>query len=86
MLEPFMCHRADGRVVNDLSAQAVIRSVAIASGLGATSGYSWLKLPVATVLGLATNARRSGWLILGSSGGLAPGLYYAARLDATIIE
>jgi hypothetical protein len=46
MLEPFMCHRADGRVVNDLSAPAVVRSVAIASGLGATSSHSWLKLPV----------------------------------------
>ena len=46
MLEPFMCHRADGRVVNDLSSQAVVRSVAIVSGLGATSRHSWLKLPV----------------------------------------
>jgi DhnA family fructose-bisphosphate aldolase class Ia len=46
MLEPFMCHRAHGRVINDLSAEAVIRSVAIASGLGATSRHSWLKLPV----------------------------------------
>ena len=46
MLEPFICRRVDGRVVNDLSGQAVIKSVAIASGLGATSGYTWLKLPV----------------------------------------
>jgi DhnA family fructose-bisphosphate aldolase class Ia len=46
MLEPFICRRVDGRVVNDLSAQAVTRSVAIAAGLGATSSYSWLKLPV----------------------------------------
>jgi hypothetical protein len=46
MLEPFSCRRIDGRVVNDLSAHAVITSVAIASGLGATSGYTWLKLPV----------------------------------------
>lgn len=46
MLEPFMCRRADGRVVNDLSAPAVVRSVAIVSGLGSTSSYSWLKLPV----------------------------------------
>jgi hypothetical protein len=46
MLEPFLCQRTNGRVVNDLSPQAVIRSVAIASGLGATSAYTWLKLPV----------------------------------------
>ena len=47
MLEPFWCRRVDGRVVNDLSAPAVAKSVAIASGLGASSGYTWLKLPVA---------------------------------------
>ncbi|GLU48527.1 Cgl0159 family (beta/alpha)8-fold protein [Nocardiopsis ansamitocini] len=46
MVEPFMAHRADGRLRNDLSAQAVIRSVAIASGLGGTSAYTWLKVPL----------------------------------------
>jgi hypothetical protein len=45
VLEPFMCHRVDGRVVTDLSAKAVAKSVAIAAGLGATSAYTWLKLP-----------------------------------------
>jgi hypothetical protein len=37
MLEPFMSHWRDGRIVNDLSTDAVILSVAIASGLGAGS-------------------------------------------------
>ena len=47
MVEPFMTSRnADGRVVNDLSPDAVIKSVHIAQGLGASSAYSWLKLPV----------------------------------------
>lgn len=46
MLEPFMSSRIDGRVVNDLTTDAVITSVAIASGLGNSSAYSWLKLPV----------------------------------------
>ncbi len=45
-VEPFISHRIDGRVRNDLSAEAVTRSVAIASGLGGTSAYTWLKLPV----------------------------------------
>ncbi|MEU9569059.1 deoxyribose-phosphate aldolase [Streptomyces massasporeus] len=45
-VEPFISRRVDGRVVNDLSAEAVTRSVAIASGLGGTSAYTWLKLPV----------------------------------------
>ena len=45
-IEPFLARRVDGRVHNDLSAEAVTRSVAIASGLGGTSAYTWLKLPV----------------------------------------
>jgi hypothetical protein len=46
MVEPFLSRRVDGRVSNDLTADAVIRSIAIASGLGATSRHTWLKLPV----------------------------------------
>ncbi|MBB4711017.1 deoxyribose-phosphate aldolase [Streptomyces luteogriseus] len=45
-VEPFISRRVDGTVRNDLSAEAVTRSVAIASGLGGTSAYTWLKLPV----------------------------------------
>ena len=46
MVEPFIAHRVDGRVRNDLSHEAVARSIAVASGLGATSAYTWLKVPV----------------------------------------
>ncbi|MDJ1133365.1 Cgl0159 family (beta/alpha)8-fold protein [Streptomyces iconiensis] len=45
-VEPFLSRRVEGRVKNDLSGPAVARSVAIASGLGGTSAYTWLKLPV----------------------------------------
>ncbi|MFE4642854.1 deoxyribose-phosphate aldolase [Streptomyces sp. NPDC056730] len=45
-VEPFICYRADGRLRTDLSADAVTRSIAIASGLGGTSAYTWLKVPV----------------------------------------
>ncbi|MGW3950225.1 Cgl0159 family (beta/alpha)8-fold protein [Streptomyces sp. NPDC004752] len=45
-VEPFISRRVDGRVRNDLSAEAVTRSIAIASGLGGTSAHTWLKLPV----------------------------------------
>ncbi|MDF3301793.1 Cgl0159 family (beta/alpha)8-fold protein [Streptomyces tropicalis] len=45
-VEPFLSRRVDGRVSNDLSGEAVTRSIAIASGLGGTSAYTWLKLPV----------------------------------------
>ena len=46
MVEPFMSSRREGKVVNDLSPDAVIKSVAIAQGLGAASAFTWLKLPV----------------------------------------
>lgn len=46
MVEPFLSSWVDGKVTNDLSADAVIKSVAIASGLGSTSAYTWMKLPV----------------------------------------
>jgi hypothetical protein len=45
-VEPFVSRRVGGRLRNDLSAEAVTRSLAIASGLGGTSAYTWLKLPV----------------------------------------
>lgn len=46
MLEPFMSEWVDGKIVNDLSPDAVIRSIAVASGLGNSSSRTWLKLPV----------------------------------------
>jgi hypothetical protein len=46
MVEPFISHRVDGRVRNDLTTEAVIRSATVAAGLGWTSAYTWLKLPV----------------------------------------
>nr|WP_086803020.1 deoxyribose-phosphate aldolase [Streptomyces caniscabiei] len=47
-VEPFISRRdpATGRVRNDLSAEAVTRSIAIAAGLGGSSAYTWLKVPV----------------------------------------
>ena len=46
MLEPFISKWQDGKIKNDLSTEAVINSISIAQGLGNSSAYSWLKLPV----------------------------------------
>lgn len=46
MVEPFLSARVNGKVVNDLSTQAVIRSATVAAGLGRSSARTWLKLPV----------------------------------------
>ncbi|MER6290527.1 Cgl0159 family (beta/alpha)8-fold protein [Streptomyces sviceus] len=46
MVEPFMSAWQDGAIRNDLSTDAVVKSVTIASGLGRRTAYTWLKLPV----------------------------------------
>ncbi|MGH3733732.1 MAG: Cgl0159 family (beta/alpha)8-fold protein [Acidimicrobiales bacterium] len=46
MVEPFMNQHVDGRRRNVLTTDAVIRSMAIASALGSTSAFTWLKVPV----------------------------------------
>ncbi|MFE6754963.1 deoxyribose-phosphate aldolase [Streptomyces sp. NPDC057684] len=47
-VEPFLCRRdpASGSLRSDLGAEAVTTSIAIASGLGGSSAYTWLKVPV----------------------------------------
>lgn len=47
MVEPFLSVRiAADQVRNVLDPEAVIKSIQIAAGLGATSAHTWLKLPV----------------------------------------
>ena len=46
MVEPFVSHRVEGRVRNDLDVDAVVRSATVAAGLGWSSARTWLKLPV----------------------------------------
>lgn len=46
MVEPFLSHRIDGKVKNELTSEAMIRVMAISSGLGTTSAYTWLKVPI----------------------------------------
>ena len=65
MLEPFLSRRVDGRVVNDLSPDAVIKSVHITQGLGATSAYTWLKLPVVAEMDRVMDATTLPTLLLG---------------------
>lgn len=78
MLEPFMSSWSAGRIVNDLSTDAVITSVAIASGLGATSAYSWLKLPVVDDMERVLEATTMPTLLLGGDPTGQPQETYAA--------
>lgn len=58
MVEPFISGVRDGRIVNDLSTEAALKSVTISSALGRTSAWTWLKIPyvedMARVVGATT--------------------------------
>ncbi|HEY4455892.1 MAG TPA: aldolase [Pseudonocardiaceae bacterium] len=46
MIEPFWSRRAGSKVTNELTAEAMTRAVTVAAGVGNTSAYTWLKVPV----------------------------------------
>jgi len=78
MVEPFWCTRRDGRVTNLLDPDSVIRSIHIASGLGATSAYTWLKLPVVDDLPRVMEATTLPTMLLGGDPTGAPEDTYAS--------
>ena len=65
MIEPFISKRVNGSFINDVSPDAVITSIAIASGLGRTSAYTWLKLPCVADMERVMAATTLPALILG---------------------
>ena len=78
MVEPFMSSRFGGKIVNDLSPDAVIKSVHIAQGLGASSAYTWMKLPVVHEMERVMDATTFPTLLLGGDPDSAPDETYAA--------
>ena len=82
MLEPFLSRRVDGRVVNDLSPDGVIKSVHITQGLGATSAFTWLKLPVVAEMERVMDATTLPTLLLGGDPTGRPEETYASWRDA----
>ena len=69
MVEPFMSTRVDGKVRNDLSPDAVIKSIHIGQGLGSTSAYTWMKLPVVDEMDRVMEATTLPTLLLGGDPG-----------------
>jgi DhnA family fructose-bisphosphate aldolase class Ia len=82
MLEPFLSRWVDGRIVNDLSTDAVILSIAIAAGLGASSAYTWMKLPVVADMERVMAATTMPTLLLGGDAGVDPDETFSAWEDA----
>jgi hypothetical protein len=78
MVEPFLSSRAEGKIVNDLSPDGVIKSVHIAQGLGASSAYTWLKLPVVPEMERVMDATTLPTLLLGGDPDGDPEETYAA--------
>ncbi|MEV1069021.1 aldolase [Streptomyces sp. NPDC050263] len=65
MVEPFLSVWQDGRIRNDLSTDAVVKSVTIAAGLGRRTAYTWLKLPVVDGMERVLSASTLPALLLG---------------------
>lgn len=82
MLEPFMSNWVDGKVVNDLSTDAVIQSIGIAAGLGNDSAYTWMKLPVVEDMERVMESTTLPTLLLGGDNGGDPDATYASWQNA----
>jgi DhnA family fructose-bisphosphate aldolase class Ia len=89
MLEPFMSGRPGGpgtKVVNDLTPDAVIKSVHLAQGLGSTSAYTWMKLPVVDEMARVMESTTLPTLLLGGDPQTAPEETYAKWSDALELQ
>ena len=78
MVEPFLSVRRDGRVTNLLDPDSTIKSIHIASALGASSAYTWLKLPVVDDLPRVMDSTTLPTLLLGGDPQGDPQDTYAA--------
>lgn len=82
LLEPFMSKLQDGRLVNELSPQAMCHAIAIAGALGGTSAYSWLKIPVVPEMERVMAATTLPALLLGGDSPQDPERTYTSWAEA----
>ena len=82
MVEPFWSTRTGGRVYNDLTPDAVIKSVGITSALGRTSAYTWMKLPVVPEMERVMDSTTLPTLLLGGDPATSPEETYQSWRDA----
>jgi len=69
MVEPFMSARVERRVATQLTTDAAITASAISAGLGTTSAYTWLKVPVVDDMERVTAATTLPTVLLGGEVG-----------------
>ncbi|MGK5739974.1 Cgl0159 family (beta/alpha)8-fold protein [Micromonospora sp. URMC 103] len=77
LVEPLWVSRTDGRVHTDLRPEAVIKGVSVGQALGATSAYTWLKLPAIDDMEPVLAATTLPVLLLGGDPVEAPDVVYA---------
>lgn len=82
MVEPFVSETVNGAIRNDLSPEAVIRSAAIASGLGASSAHTWMKLPVVPQMERVMAATTLPTVLLGGDPTGSPDEVFATWAEA----
>jgi DhnA family fructose-bisphosphate aldolase class Ia len=81
-IEPFMANWVEGRIKTDLTAQGVAHSIAISTGLGGSSAYTWLKVPVVPDMERAMAATTLPVLLLGGDSPSDPQKTYSTWADA----
>ncbi|MDX2378327.1 MAG: aldolase [Acidimicrobiia bacterium] len=72
MVEPLPYTRRDGRAVLDERTDELVRCIGVASALGSTSAYTWLKLPASDDIERVMAATSLPALILGGTPGPDP--------------
>ena len=85
MIEVFASEVEDGRLRNRADADSLIRAITIVSGLGTTSAYLWLKLPVVDELPRVMRATSLPTLLLGGDPGDDPQVTFASWEQAMAI-
>ena len=85
LIEVFASELEDGRARNRADADSLIRAISIVSGLGTTSAYIWLKLPVVDDLERVMQATSLPTLLLGGDPGEDPAQTFASWKRAMAI-
>jgi hypothetical protein len=82
MVEVFASRRQGERAVNVVDVDALIRAVAVVQGLGRTSAYTWLKLPVVDDLPRLLRATSLPVVLLGGDPGTEAAATYRRWKEA----
>jgi hypothetical protein len=72
MIEPFLSGRIAGKLHNELNADAMIKAMTVAAGIGTTSAYSWLKVPIVPDMARVMAATTLPAVILGGEVNVDP--------------